>query len=75
VKIGCDIVAHECKEARDSVSGVALADKLAVNSMSVENVGEEGGPGINRDDKEDAHDVFLFVRPEVMQCVLHDVKD
>jgi hypothetical protein len=61
MEIGCDVMTHKCEEAHGSVGGVAFADKLAVNSTAVENVGEERGPSIDRDDNEDAYDVFLFV--------------
>jgi hypothetical protein len=60
VKIGCYVVTHKREEAHSSVGGVAFTDKFPVNRTAEEKVGEERGPSIDRDDSEDAYDVFLF---------------
>jgi hypothetical protein len=38
MEIGCNIMTHEREEAHDSVSGVAFADKLTVDSLSIEDI-------------------------------------
>ena len=75
MEIGCNIMTHEREEARDCISGVAFADKLTVDSPSVEHIRERCGPRVDRNDEEDTYNVFLFVWVSVVQCVLHDMED
>jgi hypothetical protein len=75
MEIRRNIVTHERKEARNGVGSVGITNKLVEYGMVVEDIGKKRGPGVNGDYGEDADDVFLFVRPEVMQSVHHYVPD
>jgi hypothetical protein len=66
---------HERKITRNSVSGVAIADKLEIYGIAVEDVCEKRSPGVDGYDCEDADNVLLLVRAQVVQSVLHDVPD
>lgn len=75
MEIWRDVVTHEREEAHYGISGIAFANELEIDSISVEDVCEKIGPGVNGDDRENAYDVLLFVRTQVMQRMLHDMED
>ena len=73
MEIWRNVVRHERKETHYGISGVAFADELEIDSISVEDVREEGCAGVNGYDRENSYDVLLLIRTQVMQRMLHDM--
>lgn len=73
MEIWRDVVTHEREETHYGVGGVAFADELEINGISVEDVCKESCTGVNGDDRENTYDVLLLIRTQVMQCMLHDM--
>ena len=73
MEIWRNVVRHEREETHYGISGVAFADELEIDIISVEDVREEGCAGINGYDRENAYDVLLLIRTQVMQRMLHDM--
>jgi hypothetical protein len=71
VERGFEVMAQQGEEAGNGKGLVAIAQHLPVDSVFVEDVGDQGYDGIHGDHEEDTDDVFLLVRLRVVRRMLH----
>ena len=67
-----NIRAQQGEETCNGESLVTVSNDLKVHGLAVVKVAEEAHSAVDRDHDQDAHDVFLLRRFEVVQRMLHD---
>lgn len=69
VKVGCNVMTHERKETCDRVGLIAISYESKVGGVTVKDVAEKGGGGVNGYHGQNADYVHLFVWTMIVESM------
>lgn len=75
VQVGTNVGAEQTKEGSDGEGFITVSYDFKIDTVVVVDEGEEGDGGVDRDHEQNANDVLLLVRFEVMGGMHEDQKE